>query len=149
MALYDFAMNQIFPNVRKEMAERGTILDACLCFLGFSPDGEPAFAAVADVSTPSDFAKASKIAGLLRASKVIHVTDAWGTRLQNPARPSACPYRQQIILIDLVLPDGSYEWRLGQAYTRNGKQIAWEEPAMLGRGFQSFLPPWGSIGKPN
>lgn len=153
MKLDEFATDQILPNVRKELEEYGDIRNGCLCVLGFSTDGRPLFAAVDNVSSSSDFQKASKIARLHRAIKVLQVSDTWMTAAsgstppQGAPRPSTCANRQEAILIDLILPDGSVEWRIFQAYRRNGKQIAWDEPERIDGGFQSFLPAWGSLGE--
>ncbi len=140
-------MDQILPSVRKEMEEYGSIRNVCLCFLGLNPDGEPSFAAVDNVSTSLHFAKVSQIARFYQASKVLLVADTWWTDVPN-AQPSACPDRREAIVIDLVLPDGSLEWRLVQAYRRSGKQIAWDDPKKFDRGIQSRLPAWASLGSP-
>ena len=153
MNLDRFATDQILPNVRKELEEYGDIRNGCLCLTGFSPAGRPSFAAVDNVSRPSDFERVSKIARFHHASKVLQVSDAWMTHPSGDAppqgtpRPSASLNRQEAILIDLILPDGSVEWRIFQAYRRSGKRFTWDEPKKMDGGFQSFLPAWGSLGE--
>lgn len=136
MNLDRFATEQILPNVRKGLKEYGDIRDGCLCFTGFSPDGRPSFAFVNNALAPSYYERVSVLARSVKASKVLSVSDTATT----------FPDRDKAIVIRLILPDGSVERTIAQAYRSNGKQFAWDEPERIDGGFQSFLPAWGSFG---
>jgi hypothetical protein len=140
-----FAVNQILPNVRKELGEYGDIQNACLCFTGLNRDGYPVFHSLQDDGRPTYHEWVSELARSCQARKVLLVSDTYvDACLQVVPKPSDRADGQRAIVIFLILPDGSLEWTITQTYKTHGKWYAWDEPKKMDGGFQNLIPAWGS-----